>query len=1243
MEKKLTTKTHGRWLLMLFLLITGVNQGWAQNVTIKATNGSTIAAVKGDGADDAFFNLGGFSLWKHNQLNLTMTTADSDGATMAEGQFMNPACNIFKSSGDALQLGRGIRQDCYVAISLPKGYRFTGYNIVFRRNINLEDGREGQASFGETNQNWEWYSTSTHVTGMSFSSSAAKNTIKRESSSASDMGNVLYFKLTNSNGRAFITLESVELFFTAEADYTPVVPAGSFLNKTAVDIPFSTSCVDLGPIEDRDYNGTHRISYSYQNVKNLSANMTLYEKESTKPGTNYDGTSGKVVAYNDNGTITSQGNYFQIGRAAVEGRDPTEQIYYLETPTYLELTNNARTKNPIGYRIVGAKINYTYGKYAPKHDETVSKEVLKETKQYETFYISTAIGQYTLYMTSAAGVSLDQSKAAAWFIDDDGYIRLASNPDTYLKNNNSNQIITCKLSDRPAKYKIDNNGRIQNASYTSQYMIVDYSNSWSGYYFYFAMSAYNSDSERRATRTLTGKEVSVNIFETQTETLHFPAFTPSIYKLKVYDCNGGTNPELGYQEIEVKENTPDDYLELKNLNNDAVKIGIEGVGLIQGELTIQALNPYIDRLDIVCQEAIQGTDGTFTATGEGTHLSQPFNASDFAVSGGAFHFYVPESYDQSVMFTFENLYSKYGDATYGDPSSTSKARYSFVKSPYWTNNSDLYAQTYNPDHRYEDKIYTLVKGNVPFIFNNAATVGQNGGTLEEYPFTLNNYKNQGGSFGQLGFTQSQISSTTTVANDKAYLFTCDETRYNIAPTTATQHRTYAFYLLDITASKRTYTPVFNWTKVYDSSCYQDSKGQLKEDPQWGLEVLTTNIGTTAEPKYGYVTVSQIVKGIEKAVGKTGAPSTKDLILYVDGSKLLSIVEDNVKEGTAADAPTVSYTFDKLKEGLGSNVLVYLPKGRTSSSDNYAFMTEGGTFRAANNIILTDKQPFFAPYDIQVPEANYASYTRLRTASSEGLVKKATIVMPFDLNVDAAGKHQNATEDRTAFNLRQLQKLTTQSGTDQYGTGNFVTVTPNDDGKAPGNTPYMVEVLTEPGGDYSFIATQYGSAIKATPKNTLTFKGETAKVSTGGSVTNNGTFSGVKVAKTKNIFYFNRDKYVCSSSLDARYTDVYVQPFRAYYGAPTATSKLSMFEIVYDEIDEDEGLVTDITTARARGPLTVVTGKGFMTLTATEDVTVTVFNTQGTMIANTMLKAGERHDISVPAGVYVVNRNKVIVK
>ena len=82
--------------MLLLMLLAGTN-ATAQNVTVRTSNGSTIAAVKGEGVEDAFFSLGGFALWKHNQLNLTMTTADSDGATMtSSGQFTNPANNIFK-------------------------------------------------------------------------------------------------------------------------------------------------------------------------------------------------------------------------------------------------------------------------------------------------------------------------------------------------------------------------------------------------------------------------------------------------------------------------------------------------------------------------------------------------------------------------------------------------------------------------------------------------------------------------------------------------------------------------------------------------------------------------------------------------------------------------------------------------------------------------------------------------------------------------------------------------------------------------------------------------------------------------------------------------------------------------------------------------------------------------------------------------------------------------------------------
>ena len=109
----------------------------AQTVTVRSDNGNTLPAVKGGtGLEDAFYSMGGFALWKHNQLNLTMSTADSDGAEMtSSGQFENAANNIFKAGGTStsLILGRGRSTDAYVALALPKGYRFTSYTIVFRR------------------------------------------------------------------------------------------------------------------------------------------------------------------------------------------------------------------------------------------------------------------------------------------------------------------------------------------------------------------------------------------------------------------------------------------------------------------------------------------------------------------------------------------------------------------------------------------------------------------------------------------------------------------------------------------------------------------------------------------------------------------------------------------------------------------------------------------------------------------------------------------------------------------------------------------------------------------------------------------------------------------------------------------------------------------------------------------------------------------------------------------------------
>ena len=96
-------------MLLLLLLVAGVTNTLAQNVTVHPGNGSMLPARKSTGGD-TFYSWNGFATWKHNQLALTMTTGDSDNnsGTNANGQLENPANDIFASAdGKCLQLGEG--------------------------------------------------------------------------------------------------------------------------------------------------------------------------------------------------------------------------------------------------------------------------------------------------------------------------------------------------------------------------------------------------------------------------------------------------------------------------------------------------------------------------------------------------------------------------------------------------------------------------------------------------------------------------------------------------------------------------------------------------------------------------------------------------------------------------------------------------------------------------------------------------------------------------------------------------------------------------------------------------------------------------------------------------------------------------------------------------------------------------------------------------------------------------------
>ena len=91
------------------------------------------------------------------------------------------------------------------------------------------------------------------------------------------------------------------------------------------------------------------------------------------------------------------------------------------------------------------------------------------------------------------------------------------------------------------------------------------------------------------------------------------------FKLKIYDETGTTVKKT----IDINDDNTNEFFFYGNYNNDAVKIGVEGVGLVRMSLTIQALDPYIDHMEIVCEEAqLNTTTNLYEPTGNGRKLSK---------------------------------------------------------------------------------------------------------------------------------------------------------------------------------------------------------------------------------------------------------------------------------------------------------------------------------------------------------------------------------------------------------------------------------------------------------------------------------------------------------------------------------------------------------------------------------------------------------------------------------------------
>ena len=696
------------------------------------------------------------------------------------------------------------------------------------------------------------------------------------------------------------------------------------------------------------------------------------------------------------------------------------------------------------------------------------------------------------------------------------------------------------------------------------------------------------------------------------------------FTLRLYDKDG-----VSYTDYTVNSTT-DQAFSVDDMNNDAVKFEIRGSNnaLVYLDVKMQALNPYIYSMDVVCHDDL------------GYTLTNTFTASNFSVRGGKFTFYVPDESEGNRKFTFENLRSNYADNTYYDGTGIGKSRYNFVASPYWRTAYNLYNAEYNPNHTYTDKVSVDNVGNYPFRFNNADELDNNSTDTQirywtEHPFSIQEYQKQNNvdnPFGEMIVQEGQTGN--------AYLFTADETRYNIAPTTASEHRNYAFYHMEVNVVKKTYTPAVELTPLYGTTCY-DGDAELAH---YGVKITTINVD--GSPVEGYLTSEQIATAINNKIAEAGISASQ--ILYVDASELLNV-----------------YQPDKLKElqaNLGKNALLYLPQYTTLASNNCATKTLAGTFTSCSNIILTDKHPFYAPYDISVSASDYVKYDRMMTVVNSqeyGQSANATIMLPFTLNLDENAMHRNLDYNgnpvnNVTFTVKTLQADNCMSYTNEPA-GNpidyyenyahFVDYTGT---LTEANKPYMVHVENAPAETSClFTALQYGATIKATSGmngTDYTFNGDNATgtlANTACTFTPKASYAGNKLDKTGNYFYFAKNWFLCSKNIVSG-PWLYVYPFRGYFMYEGSTSA-SRFGIVFDENNKQtDGIENTLTGDNSNG-ISVSTDDRAIIIAAPADTTIRITHVGGSVMTKLSLKAGEQQTVSVPAGIYIVNDRKVVVK
>ena len=1009
---------------------------------------------------------------------------------------------------------------------------------------------------------------------------ATNVSMQRTSLNSTDMGNILYFYQEHTDGMARVKVTSFVVTFECTDKFNESLHAGvtGLANPVScIALPFQTHRTDLGEIEETTKQGYTSYKYNYQNVKDLSADFLLYDQAGVVGGKAVAGTAG-------DGAISS---VYYNGQLTFVGLK--NNTYWLETPTDAITQNGTRT--PVGYRIVGARLLYANN----AHSISFQKG--------DNIYITDGNGKY---MNSSLKFT---NTKVEWTYGADGKVSTTSGNKTYYLCHYNSTLTTTTNSSRASVYNTKGLYLFYGSGANAYIISHDASGN----------AVYDKDYKNNA--------VVVNANPT--------TGTSTGFTIKLFDKTG----ERVAHQAQVDANHAEGELLLTKINNDAIKLQIEGLeegqeAFVCFQVQLEALNPYIDKMDITCTQP----------SGEQA-LKKQYLADDFTIgTDGKVDFGVPTNFvTTGLRFAFDGLHSKSADETYPAGQVGKYSRYHFVKSDYY-NLIDENLQAHRSEaanYDYTKKVRVDVAGDKAFYCNNsdkfkAGTTGSGTFYYEEYRYSNAAYNTQGGQWKEM------------VANSgddyvKRYIVVCDETRYNIAPTTTPRHAIYAYYSTDLKLTTVDYTPEITYTKVYDDAVIPT--GPDKNYYVGATLRLRDETGSLLPEGTGYAFTKQIIDQINAdiAAHKTNAPVDANHILYFDASKVNSLLfsSNNAAWGQLED----------LKSKLGMNALIFLPTGVTDNHDNVASKSlSGDDFIAENNIVLEDQWPFFSPYDIRINAANEVSYKRF-VANNNDTKKWVSIVMPFTVAINAETGQYTNEDDKCDFTFYKMKATNAFSKPNPSGIFTDIdahfspctgvsTTQPND--------AYIVRIdraeMTEKEAKLMFILRQRGSTIVKTPMG-RTIQGAASSGTVDGQnmdLIPQATFSGAEVDKMKPIFYFNKDKFVSSLALEMSNT-VKVLPFRSYYDCTGTGTRNIRYINISLEPNNDPTDIQEVTTDATNAGFVFSAQAGQLTVKATKDLRVNVRNVSGQTIDVKALKAGESHSVKLPSGIYVVNGTKVMVR